>query len=122
MDGDEREDSEDDCVKEASCPPSAVPVVVSGLKISHTSPDISLEVQAKSEKNHVHTLTRDRVQRQITEPTSSVRSVDLTPRSNCSTLTAFTFTRINLAEFFKAMVQSQNFFLRPIAQKSLYLV
>lgn len=77
MDGDEREDSEDDCVKEASCPPLAV--VESGLKISHTSPDISLEVQAKSEKNHVHTLTRDRVQRQITEPTSSVRSVDLTP-------------------------------------------
>lgn len=79
VDGDEREDSEDDCVKEASCPPLAVPVVESGLKISHTSPDISLEVQAKSEKNHVQTLTRDRVQRQITEPTSSVRSVDLTP-------------------------------------------
>lgn len=87
VDGDEREDSEDDCIKEASCPPLAVPVIESGLKISHTSPDISLEVQTKSEKNHVHTLARDRVQRQITEPTSSVRSVDLNPRSNCSTFT-----------------------------------
>lgn len=75
VDGEEREDSEDDCVKEPSCLPLAVPVLESGLKISHTSPDISLEVQAKVEKNHVHTLARDRVQRQITEPTSSVRSV-----------------------------------------------
>lgn len=87
VDGDEREDSEDDCMKEASCPPLAVPVVESVLKISHTSPDICLEVQAKSEKNHLYTLARDRVQRQITEPTSSVRSVDLNPSSNCSTFT-----------------------------------
>lgn len=79
VDGEEREDSEDECVKEPSCPPLAVPVLESGLKISHTSPDISLEVQAKLEKKHLRTLGRDRVQRQITEPTSSVRSVYLSP-------------------------------------------
>lgn len=79
VDGEEREDSEDEFVKEPSCPPLAVPVLESGLRISHTSPDISLEVQAKVEKNRVHTLARDRVQRQITEPTSSVRSVYLSP-------------------------------------------
>lgn len=79
VDGEEREDSEDVCVKELSCPPFAVPVLESGLKISQTTPDFSLEVQAKVEKNHVHTLARDRVQRQTTEPTSSVRSVYLGP-------------------------------------------
>uniref|UniRef100_A0A674P7B6 Synaptotagmin 9 n=1 Tax=Takifugu rubripes TaxID=31033 RepID=A0A674P7B6_TAKRU len=84
VDGDEREDSEDDCMKEASCPPLAVPIVESGLKISHTSPDISLEVQAKSEKNHLHTLARDRVQRQITEPTSSVRHNSIRRQMNLS--------------------------------------
>lgn len=79
VDGEEREDSEDECVKEPSCLPLAAPVLESGLKISHTSPDISLEVQAKVEKIHVHTLARDRVQRQITEPSCSVRSVYLSP-------------------------------------------
>lgn len=79
VDGEEREDSEDVCVKELSCPPFAVPVLESSLKISQTTPDFSLEVQAKVEKNHVHTLARDRVQRQTTEPTSSVRSVYLGP-------------------------------------------
>lgn len=74
-DGEEREYSEDGCVKEAIGPPMAVAVPESALKISHTSPDIPLEAQTKVEKNQVHTLARDRVQRQITEPTSSVRSV-----------------------------------------------
>lgn len=74
VDGEEREYSEDGCVKEPSGLPSADAVPESTLKISHTSPDIPLETQTKVEKNHVHTLARDRVQRQITEPTSSVRS------------------------------------------------
>lgn len=73
VDGEEREYSEDGCVKEPSGPPSGVPVPESALKISHTSPDIPLETQTKVERNHAHTLARDRVQRQITEPTSSVR-------------------------------------------------
>lgn len=75
VDGEEREYSEDGCMKDTSGPPSAVAVPESALKISHTSPDIPLESQTKLEKNQVHTLARDRVQRQITEPTSSVRSV-----------------------------------------------
>ena len=77
VDGEEREYSEDGCVKEPSGPPSAVAVPESALKISHTSPDIPLETQTKVERNQVHTLARDRVQRQITEPTSSVRSVHI---------------------------------------------
>lgn len=81
VDGEEREYSEDGCVKEAIGPPMAVAVPESALKISHTSPDIPLEAQTKVEKNQVHTLARDRVQRQITEPTSSVRSVHI---SKCS--------------------------------------
>ncbi|TMS05147.1 Synaptotagmin-9 [Larimichthys crocea] len=60
VDGEEREYSEDGCVKEPSGPPSAVPVPESALKISHTSPDIPLETQAKVDKNQVHTLARDR--------------------------------------------------------------
>ena len=82
VDGEEREYSEDGCVKE---PPLAVAVPESALKISHTSPDIPLEAQAKVEKNQVHTLARDRVQRQITEPTSSVRSVHISSLSYCLT-------------------------------------
>lgn len=77
VDGEEKEDSEDECVKEPTFPTLAVPILESGLKISHTSPDISLEVQAKVQKKHVHTFARDRVKRQMTEPTSSVRSVYL---------------------------------------------
>lgn len=73
VDGDEREYSEDGCVKEPLGPPSAIAVPESVLKISHTSPDIPLETQTKVEKHQVHSLARDRVQRQITEPTSSVR-------------------------------------------------
>ena len=76
MDGEEREYSEDACVKHMTGPPAGVAVPDSAMKISHTSPDIPLEAQSKVEKNHLHTIARDRVQRQITEPTSSVRSVD----------------------------------------------
>lgn len=81
VDGEDREYSEDGCVKEAIGPPINMHVPESGLKISHTSPDIPLEAQTKVEKNQVHTLARDRVQRQITEPTSSVRSVHASKHS-----------------------------------------
>ncbi|XP_008286712.1 synaptotagmin-9 [Stegastes partitus] len=84
VDGEEREYSEDGCVKEPSGPPSAVAVPESALKISHTSPDIPLETQTKVEKNQVHTLARDRVQRQITEPTSSVRHNSIRRQMNLS--------------------------------------
>lgn len=77
VDGDDREYSEDGCMKDPSGLPMAVSVPESGLKISHTSPDIPLETQAKVDHGQAHTLARDRVQRQITEPTSSVRSVDI---------------------------------------------
>ena len=75
VDGEEREYSEDACVKHMTGPPAGVAVPDSAMKISHTSPDIPLEAQSKVEKNHLHTIARDRVQRQITEPNSSVRSV-----------------------------------------------
>lgn len=68
VDGVENEYSED-CVKE----PSGLVVPEAIMKISHTSPDIPLEAQSKLKENHVRHITR--VQRQITEPTSSVRSV-----------------------------------------------
>uniref|UniRef100_A0A8C7WWY0 Synaptotagmin IXb n=1 Tax=Oryzias sinensis TaxID=183150 RepID=A0A8C7WWY0_9TELE len=84
VDGEEREYSEDGCMKETSGPPSAVAVPESALKISHTSPDIPLESQTKLEKNQVHTLARDRVQRQITEPTSSVRHNSIRRQMNLS--------------------------------------
>lgn len=67
MDGVENEYSED-CVKE----PSGLLAPESAMKISHTSPDIPLEVQSKPKENHIRHIAR--VQRQITEPTSSVRS------------------------------------------------
>lgn len=44
----------------------------STLKISHTSPDIPLDAQAGTKENCVHNV---RMHRQITEPTSSARSV-----------------------------------------------
>uniref|UniRef100_A0A8C6SB31 Synaptotagmin IXb n=1 Tax=Neogobius melanostomus TaxID=47308 RepID=A0A8C6SB31_9GOBI len=67
----EREYSEDGCVKDPSGPPSATAVPETGLKISHTSPDIQLEA-------------RTRVQRQITEPTSSVRHNSIRRQMNLS--------------------------------------
>ncbi|KAJ3596351.1 hypothetical protein NHX12_002759 [Muraenolepis orangiensis] len=73
VDGEEREYSEDTCVKPTTGPPAGVAVPESAMKISHTSPDIALEAQRKVEKNHLHhTLARDRVQRQTTEPISSM--------------------------------------------------
>uniref|UniRef100_A0A8D3B163 C2 domain-containing protein n=1 Tax=Scophthalmus maximus TaxID=52904 RepID=A0A8D3B163_SCOMX len=84
VDGEEREYSEDGCMKETPGFHSAVVVPESGLKISHTSPDIPLETQTKVERNQVHTLARDRVQRQITEPTSSVRHNSIRRQMNLS--------------------------------------
>ncbi|KAM9808148.1 synaptotagmin-9-like [Neosynchiropus ocellatus] len=84
VDGEEREYSEDGCVKEPPGPAMAVTVPESALKISHTSPDIPLEAQAKVEKHQVHTLARDRVQRQTTEPTSSVRHNSIRRQMNLS--------------------------------------
>lgn len=84
VDGDEREYSEDGCVKDPSGPPLATAVPETGLKISHTSPDIPLEAQNKTERNQVHTIARDRVQRQITEPTSSVRHNSIRRQLNLS--------------------------------------
>lgn len=96
MDGEEREYSEDGCVKEPSGPPMAVAVPESALKISHTSPDIPLETQAKMDRNQAHTLARDRVQRQITEPTSSVRSVPGSPWRNTKDQTYVPFSIFGL--------------------------
>lgn len=44
----------------------------SSMKISHTSPDIPLDAKAGAKENCVHNV---RMHRQITEPTSSARSV-----------------------------------------------
>lgn len=51
-------------------PPSPCPD--SSMKISHTSPDIPLSTQLGGQENCAHGV---RVQRQVTEPTSSTRSV-----------------------------------------------
>lgn len=67
VEGLEREYSED--FKKDPNAPTVLPE--SAMKISHTSPDIHLEAQTKAkELNHIHIA---RVQRQVTEPTSSVR-------------------------------------------------
>ncbi|KAK0132590.1 Synaptotagmin-9 [Merluccius polli] len=84
VDGDEREYSEDACVKHMMGPPAGVAVPDSAMKISHTSPDIPLEAQSKVEKNHLQTLARDRVQRQTTEPISSVRHHSIRRQMNLS--------------------------------------
>ncbi|KAI4874081.1 hypothetical protein NFI96_020782, partial [Prochilodus magdalenae] len=63
---------------------SSGPVLLpeSAMKISHTSPDIQLEAQTKArEHNHVHIA---RVQRQVTEPTSSVRHNSIRRQMNLS--------------------------------------
>ncbi|XP_038856571.1 synaptotagmin-9-like [Salvelinus namaycush] len=77
VDGVENEYSED-CVKEP--PGLLVPEAI--MKISHTSPDIPLEAQSKLKENHVRHTTR--VQRQITEPTSSVRHNSIRRQMNLS--------------------------------------
>lgn len=51
-------------------PPSPCPD--SSMKISHTSPDIPLSTQVGGQENCAHGV---RMQRQVTEPTSSTRSV-----------------------------------------------
>lgn len=51
-------------------PPTPCPD--SSMKISHTSPDIPLSTQVGGQENCTHGV---RVQRQVTEPTSSARSV-----------------------------------------------
>lgn len=56
--------------------PAAYPEA--SMKISHTSPDLPLDTQAGTKENCVPNV---RMQRQITEPTSSARSV--TPISLC---------------------------------------
>ncbi|XP_067090678.1 synaptotagmin-9b isoform X1 [Osmerus mordax] len=86
-DGEEREYSEE-CVKEPSGPN---PVLESAMKISHTSPDIPLEAQTKAKDNYVHHIAR--VQRQITEPTSSGRHHSIRRQMNLSN------PDFNLAQF-----------------------
>lgn len=49
--------------------PPAVPVPEASLKISHTSPDIPLEAETKTQENGVNGSTR--MQRQITDPSST---------------------------------------------------
>ncbi|XP_063052109.1 synaptotagmin-9b [Engraulis encrasicolus] len=56
----------------------------SAMKISHTSPDIPLEAQSQAKEN-LHTHTHNpRMQRQITEPTSSVRHNSIRRQMNVS--------------------------------------
>lgn len=61
----EQENSEDILDPPTPCPDAS-------MKISHTSPDIPLSAQAEDQENYAHGI---RVQRQVTEPTSSARSV-----------------------------------------------
>ncbi|KAL4622728.1 synaptotagmin-9-like isoform X1 [Arapaima gigas] len=69
----------EDCVKLASPGPDSVPE--SAMKISHTSPDIPMEGQSKTRENFV---PHRRVQRQSTEPTSSVRHNSIRRQMNLS--------------------------------------
>uniref|UniRef100_A0A672KAH4 Synaptotagmin 9 n=1 Tax=Sinocyclocheilus grahami TaxID=75366 RepID=A0A672KAH4_SINGR len=55
-------------VKETTVPPTPVSPAAA-LKISHTSPDIPLEVESKTQENGIHGNTR--MQRQITDPSST---------------------------------------------------
>lgn len=59
---------------DSECCKEATPVPDAAMKISHTSPDIPLEAETKGKENCTHNA---RMQRQITEPTSSGRSVAL---------------------------------------------
>lgn len=61
----EQENSEDFLDPPTPCPDSS-------MKISHTSPDIPLSTQPGDQENCAHAT---RVQRQVTEPTPSARSV-----------------------------------------------
>ncbi|XP_028841968.1 synaptotagmin-9b isoform X2 [Denticeps clupeoides] len=77
MDEVEHEYSQD-CEKE---PPDMQSLPESAMKISHTSPDIPLEAQNKPKENCAH---NPRVQRQVTEPTSSVRHNSIRRQMNLS--------------------------------------
>lgn len=61
----EQENSEDFLDPPTPCPDSS-------MKISHTSPDLPLSTQPGGQENCAHAI---RVQRQVTEPTPSARSV-----------------------------------------------
>ncbi|XP_012694561.2 synaptotagmin-9b [Clupea harengus] len=74
------QDYSQECMREPSGPlPPLLPE--SAMKISHTSPDIHLEAQSKAKENRTHF---PRVQRQITEPTSSVRHNSIRRQMNLS--------------------------------------
>uniref|UniRef100_A0A672QER8 Synaptotagmin IXb n=1 Tax=Sinocyclocheilus grahami TaxID=75366 RepID=A0A672QER8_SINGR len=78
----------DDFEKDPNAP---MVLLESAMKISHTSPDIQLEAQTKAtELNHIHIA---RVQRQVTEPTSSVRHNSIRRQMNVSN------PDFNLAQF-----------------------
>nr|XP_055049100.1 synaptotagmin-9b [Misgurnus anguillicaudatus] len=78
VEGLEREYSED--FEKDPSGPTMLPE--SAMKISHTSPDIHLEAESKArELNHIHIA---RVQRQVTEPTSSVRHNSIRRQMNIS--------------------------------------
>lgn len=77
---DRRNKARSSVVKETTVPPTpvspavpgsppAVPVPEAALKISHTSPDIPLEVESKTQENGVHGNTH--MQRQITDRSST---------------------------------------------------
>ncbi|XP_009005857.2 synaptotagmin-9 isoform X1 [Callithrix jacchus] len=70
----EQENSEDFLDPPTPCPDSS-------MKISHTSPDIPLSTQAGVQENCAHGI---RVQRQVTEPTSSVRHNSIRRQLNLS--------------------------------------
>lgn len=60
-------------VTPVSPPPVALATPEAAMKISHTSPDIPLDAQSKSQGNGVH--TNPRMQRQTTEPPPSGHSM-----------------------------------------------
>lgn len=60
-------------VTPVSPPPVVLATPEAAMKISHTSPDIPLEAQSKTQENGVHTTPR--MQRQTTEPPPSGSSI-----------------------------------------------
>ncbi|KAG5273288.1 hypothetical protein AALO_G00149720 [Alosa alosa] len=81
-DGAELDYSQDCCTKEPAGPTVPPLLPESAMKISHTSPDIHLEAQSKAKANYMR--HNPRVQRQITEPTSSVRHNSIRRQMNLS--------------------------------------
>ncbi|XP_023672706.1 synaptotagmin-9b isoform X1 [Paramormyrops kingsleyae] len=72
------------------CCKEATPVPEAAMKISHTSPDIPLEAESKGKENCIHNA---RMQRQVTEPTSSGRHDSIRRQMNLSN------PDFNLAQF-----------------------